>query len=71
MQRAESPEQAQSYLEVLSRQSARMKKLIEDLVELSKATTGNLQADIQALDASETVNQAPMASSPTSSRRRG
>ena len=35
-----------------------MKKLIEDLVELSKATTGNLQADIQALDASETVNQA-------------
>ena len=58
LQRAESPEQAQSYLEVLSRQSARMKKLIEDLVELSKATTGNLQADIQALDASETVNQA-------------
>ena len=29
-----------------------------DLVELSKASTGNLQADIQDLDASETVNQA-------------
>lgn len=32
----------QEYLEVLSRQSGRLKKLIEDLMEASKASTGNL-----------------------------
>lgn len=33
---------AGEYLEVLSRQSGRLKKLIEDLMEASKASTGNL-----------------------------
>ena len=52
-------EQAQAeYLQVLSRQSARMKKLIEDLMELSKANSGNITAHITTLDAAETVNQA-------------
>ena len=32
----------QEYLEVLHRQSARLKKLIEDLMEASKASTGSL-----------------------------
>lgn len=35
-------ENAKEYLKVLSRQSARLKKLIEDLIEASKASTGNL-----------------------------
>ena len=35
-------EKVQEYLKVLSRQSARLKKLIEDLIEASKASTGNL-----------------------------
>ena len=35
-------EKAREYLEVLSRQSARLKKLIEDLMEASKASTGNV-----------------------------
>ncbi len=35
------------YLEVLDRQSARLKKLTEDLVEASKASTGNLSVDLQ------------------------
>lgn len=35
-------ENAKEYLAVLSRQSARLKKLIEDLIEASKASTGNL-----------------------------
>ena len=35
-----------------------MKKLIEDLMEMSKASTGNVQTDIRVLDAVETVNQA-------------
>ena len=55
---AESKEDAQQYLEVLSRQSLRMKKLIDDLLELSKATTGNMPVDMQEGDAVEYLNQA-------------
>ncbi len=36
----------QEYLEVLHRQSARLKKLIEDLIEASKASTGNLSVEL-------------------------
>lgn len=35
----------QEYLEVISRQSARLKKLTEDLLEASKASTGNLTVE--------------------------
>ena len=52
------PEEEKTYLEVLNRQSQRLKKLIEDLMEMSKASTGNLTADITKLDAVESVNQA-------------
>lgn len=58
MQKAGSREEAERYLEVLSRQSLRMKKLIGDLIEMSKASTGNLPVDIRPTDAVETVNQA-------------
>lgn len=37
----------QEYLAVLQRQSTRLKKLIEDLMEASKASTGNLSVQIQ------------------------
>ena len=37
---------AQEYLEVLGRQSARLKKLIEDLIEASKASSGALKLDM-------------------------
>lgn len=36
-------EKAQEYIEVLDRQSRRLKKLTEDLVDASKAATGNIQ----------------------------
>ncbi|SDB30959.1 sensor histidine kinase [Eubacterium oxidoreducens] len=42
-------ENARQYLEVLSRQSDRLKKLIEDLLEASKASTGNLKMDFERL----------------------
>ena len=35
-----------------------MKKLIEDLMDMSKATTGNMAVEIRELDAVEAVNQA-------------
>ena len=42
--------EAEEYLEVLDRQSARLKKLTEDLVEASKASTGNIPVDLQRTD---------------------
>ena len=58
LQKPHSPENAQTYLEVLSRQSNRMKRLIDDLIELSKASTGNITVNLTTMDAVETVNQA-------------
>lgn len=58
LQKPHTPEEEKTYLEVLNRQSQRLKKLIEDLMEMSKASTGNLTADNTKLDAVESVNQA-------------
>lgn len=58
LQKPHSPQESETYLEVLSRQSTRMKKLIEDLMELSRASSGNTPVSIIAIDAAETVNQA-------------
>ncbi len=58
LQKAPTEQESEEYLQVLSRQSARMKKLIEDLMELSKANSGNITAHIAKLDAAESVNQA-------------
>lgn len=43
-------EKAAEYLEVLSRQSARLKKLTEDLVEASKASTGSMPVQMERLE---------------------
>ena len=48
---------AVEYIEVLSRQSARLKKLIEDLIEASKASTGNLKVTMEVCDAQVTLVQ--------------
>ncbi len=58
LQKAKTPEEAAACLEVLDRQSQRLKKLIEDLMEMSKASTGNISVDIRDVDAVEAVNQA-------------
>jgi len=58
MEKPHSPEEQAAYLEVLSRQSLRLKKLIDDLMEMSKASTGNMAVDIMRVDAAEAVNQA-------------
>lgn len=50
-------EKAKEYLDVLDRQSARLKKLTEDLVEASKATTGNLSVDLQPTDVNVFLGQ--------------
>lgn len=43
-------EKVQEYIDVLDRQSARLKKLIEDLMEASKASTGNLTVNLEECD---------------------
>ena len=58
LQKPHTAEEGEEYLAVLSRQSQQMKKLIEDLMEMSKATTGNLAVEITTMDAIEAVNQA-------------
>jgi len=50
-------ENAQRYIEVLDRQSLRLKKLTEDLVEASKASTGNIAANPVRTDITELINQ--------------
>ena len=40
-------EKIKEYIDVLDRQSIRLKKLIEDLVEASKASTGNLSVELE------------------------
>lgn len=51
-------EQIGEYSEVLLRQSKRLKKLLEDLVEASKATTGNLEVVLQPCEISVLLSQA-------------
>ncbi|MEA5143361.1 MAG: HAMP domain-containing sensor histidine kinase [Oscillibacter sp.] len=49
---------AREYLDVLDRQSARLKKLIEDLIEASKASTGNLPVSLEDTDLNVLLTQA-------------
>ena len=47
-----------SYIEVIARQSARLKKLIVDLVDASKASTGNVKVELVNMDANMIAEQA-------------
>ena len=58
LSRPHTQEDEQQYLDVLSRQSLRLKRLIEDLIELSKASSGSLPVNLISLDAAEVVKQA-------------
>ena len=58
LQKPHSEQEEMQYLEVLSRQSQRLKKLVDDLMEMSKASTGNIATQITQLDAVEAVTQA-------------
>ena len=51
------PEKAKEYIAVLDRQSARLKKLTEDLVEASKASSGTLPVHLEAVDVNMLLSQ--------------
>lgn len=50
-------EKIQGYLEVLEQKSQRLKTLTEDLVEASKASSGNLKLEISDIDFVELIQQ--------------
>ena len=50
-------EKMSEYVEVLDRQSVRLKKLLEDLLEASKASTGNLEVNMEKMDVAILLNQ--------------
>lgn len=51
-------EEIDEYSEVLVRQSRRLKKLLEDLLEASKATTGNLEVNLEECNIGVLLTQA-------------
>ena len=55
----EEPENGniREYIDVLDRQSSRLKKLIEDLMEASKASTGNLAVNLSVCEAGVLLSQ--------------
>ena len=58
LQSVEDPEQAKKYLAVLEKKSKRLQKLTEDLIEASKASTGNITVNIMPNDLHELLEQA-------------
>lgn len=50
-------ENIKEYIAILDRQSGRLKKLIEDLIEASKASTGNIDVNIEKCDLSVLLAQ--------------
>lgn len=50
-------ETARQYIEVLDRQSGRLKKLVEDLVEASKASSGSLSVELVPCDVTVLLTQ--------------
>lgn len=51
-------DKANEYIEILERKSERLKNLTEDLVEASKASSGNIRIDFTKLDLVELTEQA-------------
>lgn len=51
-------EKAGEYIQVLDRQSARLKKLIQDLIDAAKASTGNIDVTLEKTDVNVAINQA-------------
>ncbi len=58
LQKPHAQEENAQYLQVLDRQSQRLKKLIDDLMEMSKASTGNMAVEAVEMDLTESINQA-------------
>ena len=56
--REHTPEQEKEYVAVLSRQTERLRKLTEDVLEFSKADSGNVDVHLEKTSVAEIVDQA-------------
>ena len=50
-------EKIKEYIDILDKKSQRLKKLTEDLVEASKASSGNVKLNIEEINIKELINQ--------------
>ena len=58
LQKEEIPgEQAKEYVDTIARQSAKLKKLTEDLIEASKASSGVMSVNLERVNVSELLRQ--------------
>ena len=60
-----TPDFANDYVKVLERKSMRLKTLIEDLFEVSKANSGNMEMELTVIDFGELVISTPTAAGST------
>ncbi|MGL4361891.1 MAG: histidine kinase dimerization/phospho-acceptor domain-containing protein, partial [Cellulosilyticaceae bacterium] len=51
-------ERVNEYIEVISERGERLKTLIQDLVEVSKASTGNMQVNLETVELGQFIQQA-------------
>ncbi|QSX09010.1 HAMP domain-containing histidine kinase [Alkalibacter rhizosphaerae] len=51
-------ENAKEYIQILSEKSNRLKKIVADLFDLAKSTTGNIQVNLESLDLKTLLQQA-------------
>lgn len=58
LRRAETEQQREEYIDVLNRQAHRLKKLTEDLVEASKASSGAIAVELTDVSLEELLRQA-------------
>lgn len=58
LQKEHTEDQEKEYLDALMRQSKRLKKMTEDIVEASKASSGALKAELTAVNMQELLEQA-------------
>lgn len=58
LKRDSNPQQKQEYLAILDKQSRRLKKLTEDIVEFSKVSTGNIKVNKEINHGNELLKQA-------------
>lgn len=58
LQKEHTEEEGAQYLEVLKRQSEKLRRLTVDLVEASKASTGNLPTELVPTNSEELIHQA-------------
>lgn len=55
-----TPEEKQHYIQILDKSSNRLKHLIEDIFEISKATSGNIQLEYMQIDIISLIKQVEM-----------